>query len=491
MVSKTGNTDKTLFLIAPPQRGLLEGFASGLISLANFVQLHEPGTDIRLLDYSQAAPSDVESELLREFATAGETLIGITATTASYYNAIQVALACKRLRPGAAVILGGHHATAQDDVILRHHPEVDVVVRGEGEWALLHLLRSYPHLSAVPSISFRSPFGIHRTPAAPLLETSLLDELSPVFQSERLHAPPGKFDHATYVSARGCPLRCAFCCVGNNRIRAKSIPAIIADLRYLIGSQGYRRLAIEDNFFAHSASRTIELCSALKKLQQEHSFSWDCQTRVESLRDGKVVSSMERAGCEAVYIGIESLTPKGLTYLGKTAQPDRYLHVLTHDVLPRLMRSSMRAYINLQFGLPGGPSDEAESLRTLSGIAGIAAAAGKHITIFPQLHVVYPGTSHFRMYLEQGLLGKHGHGIFEAFTVWEAAQEPILTWLGEHFAHGVGGIPVGILAPAELRKGRFEIDAEAVRRIDGYLRTIGAMRGMIAFRYGQYWSRTR
>ena len=483
-------TSQTLLLIAPPQRGLLEGFASGLISLGNFVQLHEPGMDIRMLDYSQSAPADIERKLRDEFATAGRTLIGITTTTASYFNGIQVARACRRVQPEAAVILGGHHASSQDEVILRHHPEVDVVVRGEGEWALLNLLRSYPALSAVPGISYRSPFGIQRNPEAPLLETETLDQLSPSFQSERLHGTPGKFDHATYVSARGCPLRCAFCCVGNNRIRAKSIPAIVSDLRYLIGSLGHRRLAIEDNFFAHSARRTVELCSALEDLQKEQAFSWDCQTRVESLRDPAVISAMERAGCEAVYIGVEALSPEGLTYLGKTAQPEKYLSTLTRDVLPRLMRSSMLAYINLQFGLPVGDDQEQESLRIVSEIGSAAIAAGRQVTVFPQLHVVYPGTSHFAKFLEQGLFGPHGEAIFESFTAWEADQEPILRWLGEHFAHGVGGIPIGILRRPDLREGRFVIDAGAVNRIDRRLRAIAAVAGIRAFRYGEFLVKT-
>jgi hypothetical protein len=152
MLSNTWRTGKTLFLIAPPQRGLLEGFASGLISLANFVQLHEPAIYIRLLDYSQADPLEIDGELRSAVARAGDALIGITATTASYYNAALVAQACKRLRPETPVVLGGHHATAQDEVILRRHPEFDIVVRGEGEWALLSLLRSFPALSGVPGM---------------------------------------------------------------------------------------------------------------------------------------------------------------------------------------------------------------------------------------------------------------------------------------------------------------------------------------------------
>jgi hypothetical protein len=114
---------------------------------------------------------------------------------------------------------------------------------------------------------------------------------------------------------------------------------------------------------------------------------------------------------------------------------------------------------------------------------------GKTVTIVPQLHVVYPGTAHF----QQGLLaGKYPRNVFEKFTAWEAMQAPVLNWLGRHFAHGTGGIPVGILNPRVLQSGRFAgrslntIDPDAITRIDSILSDLDQMDGIEVFKYGKY-----
>jgi hypothetical protein len=277
--------------------------------------------------------------------------------------------------------------------------------------------------------------------------------------------------------------------VANDRIRAKTIPAVIADIRSLVCDLGFRRIAIEDNFFAHSAQRTLNLCRALGDLRQQLgiSFSWDCQTRVESMRPQEVLPAMEAAGCEAVYLGVESFVIRQLHYLGKTRHPVAYIRMLKEDLVPRLLASSVGCFLNLQLGLPKeDTTDEDETVRHLSWLGSLAASAGKVITVFPMLHVVYPGTQHFEEGLEEGRFGPRGNDIFEMFTAWEAEQAPVLRWLGGHFAHGTGGIPEGILVRDQLSAGLFEVDAGQVLRIASYLDDIGKLKGIRVFKYGDY-----
>jgi hypothetical protein len=115
----------------------------------------------------------------------------------------------------------------------------------------------------------------------------------------------------------------------------------------------------------------------------------------------------------------------------------------------------------------------------------LASKHGRNITVFPQLHVIYPGTPHFEMSVKRGYFGPLGRGVFEQFTAWEAAEEPILNYLGEHFAHGVGGIPLGILDRAQLAAGRFSLSARALSTVSSQLRWM-EVTGVKVFRYGQY-----
>jgi len=296
---------------------------------------------------------------------------------------------------------------------LNAHTEIDFVVRGEGETALVELLQRYPDLSRVPNLSYRDGARIGRNPPAPLLSQRDLDQILPSFLGWGLRSSPGKFDHVTYVSARGCPLQCAFCSVANENVRSKSITAVVRDLRILVGEMGFKSIAIEDNFFAHSPKRTIELCGEIEELQREMGFRWDCQTRVESCRRKDVMASMERAGCEAVYLGVEAFDPEHLLYLKKTPSPGTYVQILQEQVIPWLLSSRIDCYVNLQLGLPGEDEHHrVNTLRQLVQLGNQAVEHGKRIVVFPQLHVVYPGTRHFHEAVAKGRFGRDGDTVF-------------------------------------------------------------------------------
>lgn len=480
---------RTLFLVGPPQRGLLEGFSSGLIAIANFVRQHDPATAIQLLDLTLHDVQELAEPVSEALLTAtGRVFVGITGTTASYQNMLATARAFKELQPSCIVVLGGHHVTPQDDIVLSaHQGTVDFVVRGEGEFALTALLKSYPDITAVPNLSFLERGMIRRNDDAPLMQTVDLDALAPTFDHQRPRAVAGKFDHLTYVSARGCPLSCAFCAVRATAIRTKSIEAIVHDLRYLVEIEGYTELAIEDNFFAHQPKRTLALCRAIEALRKELSFTWDCQTRVESMRRADVVDAMARAGCTAAYLGVESLVHKHLQYLHKTTKADVYLQTLETGTLPTMFAAGIDAYLNLQLGLPGETvADRVQTIETLERLGELAEKNGRQITIFPQLNVIYPGTPHFEMAVEKGYFGTLGREVFEHFTAWEVREQPILNYLGEHFAHGVGGIPLGLLDLQQLAADRFAISAAALFEVTMALRRMEDLPGIYVFRYGQY-----
>ena len=483
-----------IFLIGPPQFGLIDGFANGLISLANYLNEKAPEVNVELIDLSVATPEELDNRAFQIMRGAkfGHVAVGITTTTATYQGALAVVRAFRRQPRQPLVILGGHHATAQGDVILSQHGElIDVVVHGEGEIALLKLAQQYPNLEQVPSISYLDSQGtIRRNVEASLLDSAELDKIQTRLPkgSDYLRSPPGKFDRTTYVSARGCPLKCSFCSVANESIRAKSVEVVVNDIRDLL-EEGHTSIAIEDNFFAHSRRRTLEICEGLEKLKRHYDFTWDCQTRVESMARTGILEAMERAGCSAVYLGVEGLSPRILEYLGKTRLPKLYLDTLHQRVVPALLKSNVSCYINIQLAVPIETDEDKEQLLSQLRLLGnLAVSHGRDITVFPQLHVVYPGTAHFKNALEEGRFGGPAGGkyIFEDFTLWEAAQQPILAWLGEHFAHGVGGIPEGILKPEKLKEGQFEVDVPRVQVVDSMLREIERIPGIDLFKYGVY-----
>ncbi|MFC1491625.1 B12-binding domain-containing radical SAM protein [Nitrospinota bacterium] len=457
--------------------------------MANYVSARVPYVRTEILDLSTTPIASVAKEIERKVKTLrfeSSPIIGITTTTASYQAALKVARSFKDLDRSCTVVFGGHHASSDAEMVLRMHPDcVDVVIIGEGEKALAIMLEKFPDLSQVPGAAFLNGVKFCANPVPPFLDQMELDNLQLSFNGNGLIGTPGKFGHVTYVSARGCPLQCAFCSVANEKMRAKNVCQVVKDICEL-AEMGFSQIAIEDNFFAHSPSRTEELCLGLASIRRESriQFSWDCQTRLESMARPGVVPLFAAAGCKAVYIGVESLNSDHLLYMKKTRNPKRYVDLLLTTVAPSLFDSSVDCYINLQFGIPGEKLDhERNTINLLSELGSMALSKGKTVTIFPQLHVVYPGTAHFAC----GILeGRFPRDVFETFTAWEAEQDPVLFWLGEHFAHGTGGLPEGILISEKLKKGIYEVDVGAVCRISGVLKTLDRISGISVFPYGQY-----
>ena len=478
----------TLFLVLPPQHWLLEGFTSGLVALANYVTQNVSAVTVKFLDLSHVPVDKLLPAIQSHAATESGTLVaGITTTTATYQSALAVAAAFKTVDRRIPVILGGHHSNAEDELILKRHRDIDFVLRGEGERALALFLQQYPDVHSVPGLSFRDGDSVIRNPEGPRLTPQELDALSIEFADMDLRGPLGRCDHVTYVSARGCPLKCAFCAVANERVRAKSIEQVVSDIDMLTGTYHFQRIGIEDNFFAQSQARTMALCRALTDFRRSRpwvDFSWDCQTRVESMTHPELVHLLAAAGCEGVFLGVENFDTRALLYLNKTRRPESYTELFLDRVLPLILETRMACYVNFQVGIPFEDQQVRERNLAILGAAGaLAKRRGGKLVLCPMLHVVYPGTPLFHGLVSEGTLS---HDIFEEFTRWEADVEPIKRWLGRHFAHGTGGIPLGTLV-RPLRSGEeFEVDPKRVFDIENYLADIRAIDGLEVFEYEPY-----
>lgn len=468
----------------PPQQGLLAGFATGLLCLKVHVE-NMLGTPVEIIDLSAVNEGEVARHLKCAIDDSlGPALFGITTTTASYRITLEVARRLKCLKGhDAIIILGGHHASADAATILHNHPKlVDFVVCGEGETPLVELIKRWPHVDDVPALWSLDPNGdLICNPPAPPLAPDILDTLVIDPEWFREGHEPGKFDRYTYVSARGCPLRCRFCSVANSAIRGKS-PEVVAREVTQIVQAGYRRLAIEDNFFAHSPKRTREICTALKALRDAGvHFTWDCQTRVEAVARAGVPRLLKEAGCDEVYLGVEALSGDALNFLGKALNPGRYFAQLEEVAVPELLGHGLGVNINLQCGLPEEAQlDVAASLQRLGSLGVLAAAAGTRLQVFPQLFVVYPGTAHFSEFCELGVLWPE---IFETFVDWECQNPEFVDWLGYNFAHGAGGVPLGILDRESLVQRRFVIDWSLARAAERFRQSMASLMGVSVFEY--------
>jgi len=484
-----------LYLVNPPDKGMLSGFPGALLFLKSWLGITAPESKVNYVDLALSRknrkPLDGTAEAIVDELSGYElepgAVYGLTATTATYQNALETARAIKEKDPTATVILGGHHAMHEADTILERHPEIDYCGTGEGEKTLEDLALGKP-AEEVRGLAYRDRvFGLTKRNHVGFLSKEELDQFqfnafdwTPVYESFGDEELRGQFGYFDINTARGCNLKCTFCTFGDDQLRDMSPEAKAQLLSDMVDSEIYKHaegVNIHDNDFAQNSRRTHELCDIM--IDRGLDIKWTIQTRVEHLNDrnDSLVEKLDSAGCTEAYLGVENFDPEIAKYLKHVRNSERYLQN-TQEAVVNTLKYGIGCNINLQLGVPGETEEARQN--NLDALLQVAQTAERiaeerglqtQVTVYPQLSVVYPGTAMARMPV-RGTDKKLPQDAFEVFTrwEWEREQEGLVEYLGNNFAHGNGGIPLGLIdVDRFVDKKEVVILAEKLNAVNDYL----------------------
>ena len=243
-------------------------------------------------------------------------IIGISVHTETYPSGLEIAEIAKQVNPGIIVVMGGPHATVMYQEVAKKR-DIDVVVRGEGEYTMLELadcfIRNKGGLAGIKGIAYKDNGMVKTTPERPFIENP--DELP--FPSRGLFPLP-LYDSSgsVLISRGGCPFNCRFCGVNNiwkGRRRFRSPEKVLEEIIYIFKHGQAQGINFADDTFTLNRERVIELCDLLEQSLQ---LQWMCSTRVD-LVDRELLKKMHESGCYSVQYGIEAGSQKILDSIGK------------------------------------------------------------------------------------------------------------------------------------------------------------------------------
>ena len=169
-------------------------------------------------------------------------VVGVTSFTCNHPNAMKIAKAVKSCKKDVIVVLGGVHATFMHKEILEAVPEVDIVVRYEGEYTMCDIidaLEKGKKLDSVDGITYRDGGKVISTPLRQRIED--LDALP--FPALHLLEPPiesyiskGEKKGLSMLTTRGCPFNCIFCsttALHGRKYRTRSVGNVVKEVEYL------------------------------------------------------------------------------------------------------------------------------------------------------------------------------------------------------------------------------------------------------------------
>jgi len=249
-------------------------------------------------------------------------LVGISSMTFQYYTARRLAAMVRKLAPGVRIVLGGYHASLNYRAIAEDPAaDFDFIVRGEGEVTFQQLVRTLTDgkdLSSVNGLSYRKAGAfVHNPPreVEPLANLPLPYRDARLWRGYQVLGTP--FDHIE--SSRGCTMPCTFCSItrhyGRN-YRTYEISRVIEDIR-LARARGAREMFFVDDNITLDPERFEVLCKAIKAAGLDD-VNYSAQASVAGLHGREsLVRAMAEANFDLVFLGIENMSPRNLSYYKK------------------------------------------------------------------------------------------------------------------------------------------------------------------------------
>ena len=377
--------------------------------------LIERGFDVEVVDYAVAKPSERD-----RFLNACHDVVGISAATFHYKEAIDLSKKIKDRYPSTRVVIGGPHVTLMKDAVMDEET-VDYGILGEGEESFRLLIEilverdeaSKENLKKVPGLMFRLEGTKIVNPSGSWIRD--LDSLSfPAFHK----FPMERYDCYPLLTSRGCPYQCVYCSnptIWGRQWRARSARNIVSEIEYSLEyfNIPYNWFVIVDDTFNLNMKRAEAFCDLI--IEKKLDINWGCWGFRADRISATLAAKMKKAGCLSVGIGIESADPQILLAMKKGETIEKIT-----DGIRILNRAKIDVIGQFMIGNPG------DILKTIQ--RSIAYAKSQPLAnIEFYLAIPYPGTTLWDYVKKHGILLKDDYTSYHHFSNKPVFETPEFT----------------------------------------------------------------
>jgi len=306
----------------------------GILQLASFLEQKHNDVEIQVLD-SNAEGLDWNGVEKRMESFNPDLVASSSLATCNTYASVRTLEIAKKVNPNIVTVAGGQHFTVMAEESLKTYPEIDVIVRGEGEETLAELTQivaEQQSFSGVKGISFRHNGQIMHEAPRPLIKN--LDKLpfpgykfvENLLQKYHFTGMAGKKTrYALIEGSRGCSHKCTFCTQWRHwgsKCRIKSPKRIADEFEFCYENYGSRFLWLTDDNYG-LGKRANDLSEELINRGFADDIMWFMQARCDDVvKHSDVLPNMRKAGLRWVLLGVESHNSSTLNSFRKETTPD-------------------------------------------------------------------------------------------------------------------------------------------------------------------------
>lgn len=295
----------------------------GILTLASYLESHISNLDIEVID-CQAEGLDWTGLTHRLTGLQPDIVAPSGVATCNAPVAVQTAKIAKQINTDIITVVGGQHFTALAEQSLLNHPEIDIIIRGEGEETLAELVTGLQHqksLTQILGLSFRQQDRILHTPDRPLIDN--LDTLPyPGYHFVTQHMKKYYFalmaeknqSFAIVEGSRGCPYSCRYCSqwkFWRRCRRQKSVHRLASEIARIHHDHGSSFFWLTDDNLGFDQMEAF--CEALLA----HNLSdvtWFLQARSDDiLQYHHLLPKIKQAGNIWMLIGFDTPNPQAVS----------------------------------------------------------------------------------------------------------------------------------------------------------------------------------
>lgn len=255
------------------------------------------------------------------------------------------------------VVAGSFHPTFCPEEVLQN-PDIDFVIRGEGEIPLLRLVKELkkdsPKWETVPGIQYRGSNGqVQNNPCVNQINN--LDDLPFPARDLVLDIDYNRYRVHFISTARGCPYKCSFCAdrrLWGGKVRRRSVGSVIEELRLLKDTYKVNAVEFVDGTFTFDRKYLQTFCKAM--IDYKLNIKWRCTARYDNL-DEEALQLMKQASCSGLYLGLESGSDRLLKSTNKKETVEKII-----KASKMLYNSGITSVTSIMLGLPDESKEDIE-----------------------------------------------------------------------------------------------------------------------------------
>jgi len=307
----------------------------GIIQLAAYLEREVKNTEIEVVDCN-AQHLDWRNLERKIESSKPDVLASSSLATCNTYVVARTLETAKKIDPNIHTITGGQHFTATAQQSLEEYPNIDTIVRGEGEQTLAELVQNFtneiPDLSNIKGISFRHHGKIvHNQPRNLIenIETLPYPGYHLVEDSVRKYHFAGmagrNAPYALIEGGRGCPHECTFCTQWKHwegTWRAKTPQRIAGEMEFCHQNFDSKFIWLTDDNLG-AGNRIGTLADEIIQRKTPDDVTWFVQARCDDIiRNKEVLPKLRKSGLIWVLLGVENSEQSVLDNFSKGITPN-------------------------------------------------------------------------------------------------------------------------------------------------------------------------